>query len=198
MGRTRRLRISEEFASYHIVSRMHDELEWWSEAEKEEYLALLERLARGFYVQIHAFCLMSNHFHLLVTAQERAAAAASPDGLVKRYRAIHGKRSDPPLGETQPDGSVDPDHDGGVQRLRDRLGDLSRFVQEFKQTLSRRYNRRRGRTGTIWQDRFRSVIVDKRGDYEITQAAYIDLNPIRANIVSVPEAYPWSSAGLKA
>lgn len=193
----RRERISGEFGSYHVVSRLHEELAWWSDEEKEEYLRLLERLGRGFFVQIHAFCLMGNHFHLLMTAQEREASEASFGELVRRYRAIHGKRSDPPIGELQNDGTIDPDGDGGEERLRTRLGDVSRFVQEFKQTLSRWYNRRRGRKGTIWQDRFRSVITEKSGDYEITQAAYIDLNPVRANIVRVPEDYRWSSAGLK-
>lgn len=197
MGRSRRQRINEAFGSYHIVSRMHDELEWWADEEKEDYLRLLERLARGFFLQIHAFCLMSNHFHLLVTAQEQAAATAPFEELVRRYRAIHGKHRDPPIGETQNDGTVDPDADGGEQRLRERLGDVSRFVQEFKQMLSRRYNLRRDRRGTIWQDRYKSVITEKRGDYEISQAAYIDLNPIRANIARVPEDYRWSSAGLK-
>jgi REP element-mobilizing transposase RayT len=197
MGRMRRARVNQAFGSYHVVSRMTAELEWWSDEEKEEYLRLLERLARGFFVQIHAFCLMSNHFHLLVTGQEAEAAEASDDELVRRYRAVYGRRSDPPLGEQQPDGSVDPDHDGGMERLRVRLGNLSRFVQEFKQTLSRRYNARRGRVGTIWEDRFRSVITQKHGDYEVTQAAYIDLNPIRARMVRVPEDYRWSSAGLK-
>lgn len=197
MGRTARARIHQEFGSYHVVSRLTPELEWWADDEKEEYLRLLERFARGFFVQVHAFCLMSNHFHLLVTAQEREAAEASKSELVRRYRTMYGPRNDPPLGEMQPDGSIDLDHDGGVQRLRERLGDVSRFVQEFKQTLSRRYNHRRGRKGTIWQDRFGSVITEKRGEYEVTQAAYIDLNPIRANLVRVPEEYRWSSAGLK-
>lgn len=197
MGRTARERIHQSFGSYHIVSRMTAELEWWTDEEKEEYLRLLERLARGFYVQIHAFCLMSDHFHLLVTAQEKEAAIATERELVERYRHIYGRRSDPPLGEQQPDGTVDPDHDGGMERLRARLGDVSRFVQEFKQMLSRRYNARRGRSGTIWEDRFHSVVTEKRGDYEITQAAYIDLNPIRANMVRIPEDYSWSSAGLR-
>lgn len=197
MGRTRRLRVSQDVGSYHVVSRLIEELEWWSDEEKEEYLRLLERLARGFFVQVHAFCFMSNHFHLLITAQEREAATATHAELLRRYRLIHGRQSDPPIGETQPDGSVDPDHDGGVQRLRARLGDVSRFLQEFKQTVSRRYNRRRSRSGPIWRDRFSSVVTDKCGDYEVTQAAYIDLNPIRADLARVPEDYRWSSAGLK-
>jgi REP element-mobilizing transposase RayT len=194
----RRARVHQEFGSYHIVSRLVPEAEWWSDAEKEELLRLLERLARGFFVQIHAFCIMSNHFHLLVTGQEREAAAASKADLVRRYRAIYGKHSDPPPGVLQNDGSWDHDHDGGIQRLRDRLGDVSRFVQELKQTFARAYNKRRSRKGTIWYDRFKSVLTSKEGDAEITQAAYIDLNPIRAEMVRVPEAYRWSSAGLRA
>ncbi|MHC5021124.1 MAG: transposase, partial [Planctomycetota bacterium] len=124
-------------------------------------------------------------------------AAASEKDLLRRYRAIYGRRADPPPGELQPDGSFDHDHDGGIQRLRDRLGDVSRFMQELKQTISRWYNRRRGRKGPIWEDRFRSVITGKEGDAEISQAAYIDLNPIRAEMVRVPEDYRWSSAGLR-
>jgi REP element-mobilizing transposase RayT len=197
MGRPRRLHLNQDFASYHIVSRMVARADWLSDAEKEEFLQLLERLARGFFVQIHAFCIMSNHFHLLVTAQEREAAAASKQELIRRYRAMYGKRADPPIGVTEPDGSIDPDHDGGVQRLRDRLGSVSRFVQELKQTFSRRYNQRRGITGYLWHDRFKAVLTAKEGDAEISQAAYIDLNPLRADMVRAPEDYRWSSAGLR-
>jgi REP element-mobilizing transposase RayT len=191
------VRVHQDFGSYHIVSRLVPEAEWWDDAEKEEFLRLLERLARGFFVQIHAFCIMSNHFHLLVTGQEREAAEAGEGELLRRYRAIHGKRSDPPPGVLQNDGSWDHDHDGGVQRLRERLSDVSRFVQELKQTFARGYNRRRGRKGTIWYDRFKSVLTSKEGDAEIVQAAYIELNPIRAEMVRVPEDYRWSSAGLR-
>ncbi|MHC5021416.1 MAG: transposase, partial [Planctomycetota bacterium] len=70
-------------------------------------------------------------------------------------------------------------------------------MQELKQTFARAYNRRRGRKGTIWYDRFKSVLTSKEGDAELTQAAYIDLNPIRAEMVRVPEDYRWSSAGLR-
>ncbi|MHC5022205.1 MAG: transposase [Planctomycetota bacterium] len=197
MGRRRRLRVNQDFGSYHVVSRLSDGLPWWSDEEKEEFMRLLERLARGVYVQIHAFCFMSNHFHLLLTGQEREAAEASKEELLKRYRAIHGKRSEPPPGELQNDGSWDHDHDGGIERLRERLGDVSRFVQELKQTFARSYNRRRGRKGTIWYDRFKSVLTSKEGDAEVVQAAYIELNPIRAEMVRVPEDYRWSSAGLR-
>ncbi|MHC5021417.1 MAG: transposase [Planctomycetota bacterium] len=114
MGRRRRARVHQDFGSYHIVSRLVPEAEWWADDEKEAFLRLLERLARGFFVEIHAFCIMSNHFHLLVTGQEREAAEASEEELLKRYRAIHGKRSDPPPGVLQNDGSWDHDHDGGT------------------------------------------------------------------------------------
>jgi len=197
MGRRRRERIGQDYGSYHVVSRFVPEAEWLSDGEKEAVLQLLERLARGYFVQIHAFCLMSNHFHLLVTGQEREAGRASRKELWRRYRAIYGRRADPPAGSLQVDGSIDDDPDGGVARLRERLGDVSRFVQAFKQGIVRLYNNARGRTGALFQDRFKAVVTEKGGDAEITQAAYIDLNPIRAEIVRIPEDYRWSSAGLK-
>ncbi len=197
MGRRRREHVDQAFGSYHIVSRLVEGAEWFSDLEKEELLRLLERLTQGFFVQIHAFCIMSNHFHLLATGQEAQAERASEAELRRRYRAVYGKRAEPPIGALLTDGSVDPDDDQGVERLRERLGSVSRFVQELKQTFSRRYNKRHERKGYLWGDRFKAVVTEKQGDAEITQAAYIDLNPIRAKMVRRPEDYRWSSAGLK-
>ena len=74
---------------------------------------------------------------------------------------------------------------------------MSRFVQELKQAFSRWYNGRHGRTGYLWGDRWKGVLVGRAGDAEVVTAAYIDLNPVRANLVRLPEDYRWSSAGLR-
>jgi REP element-mobilizing transposase RayT len=188
----------EDVASTHIISRVADRTAWFTDAEKEHFLRLLERLARGFFVELHAFCVMSNHFHLLVTMRETAAAAASDAELRRRYAAIYGPGAVPPAGAAAANGAIDPDPDGGTARLRARLGSLSRFVQELKQAFTRWYNRRHRRKGYLWGDRFRGVRVSKAGDAELVTAAYIDLNPIRADLVRAPEAYRWSSLGLAA
>ncbi|WP_300673050.1 hypothetical protein [Desulfoluna sp.] len=73
---------------------------------------------------------------------------------------------------------------------------LSHFqdVKDIKQTFSRIYNRKKNRRGTLWGERFKSVIVEK-GETVINCLAYIDLNAVRAGIVKRPEDYRWCSIG---
>jgi hypothetical protein len=61
----------------------------------------------------------------------------------------------------------------------------------LKQRFSQWYNRRTGRKGTLWEERFRSVLVQGRGRALTTIAAYIDLNPVRAGVVTDPKDYRW-------
>ncbi|MCP5049556.1 MAG: hypothetical protein GY940_20470 [bacterium] len=104
---------------------------------------------------------MGNHFHILATGLELEAEKATKEELFQRYRLIYPKDPLPPEGYFESDGSFIPDADGGVERLRQRLGSISRFVQELKQTFSRWYNKRNGRKGYLWSDRFKGVIVSK-------------------------------------
>ncbi len=67
-------------------------------------------------------------------------------------------------------------------------------MRDLKQTFSLFYNKRHGRRGSFWSERFKSVIVDN-GDTLINCLAYIDLNPVRAGMVEKPEEYRWSSIG---
>jgi putative transposase len=61
----------------------------------------------------------------------------------------------------------------------------------LKQRFTQWYNRRKGRKGTLWEERFKSVLVDGAGDVLATMAAYIDLNPVRAGLVEDPKEYRW-------
>lgn len=84
----------------------------------------------------------------------------------------------------------------GVERIaakvRDRLFDLSRFMKELKLRMSLAYNFSHGRTGALWDGRFKSVLVEG-GEALRAVAAYIDLNPIRAGLAKKPEDYRWCS-----
>jgi hypothetical protein len=57
------------------------------------------------------------------------------------------------------------------------------------------YNGRHGRTGTLWEDRFKSVLVENSESAKAAVAAYIDLNPVRAKIAADPKDYRWSGYG---
>jgi len=197
MPRSRRSWTHQDYGCYHIISRVADSKVWFSDEEKEYFLKLLEKYSSGFYVDIHAFCVMGNHFHILATGLEEDAKVATEEELIERYRKIFGT-AEIPCGKYEADGTVVPDDDFGTERLRNRLGSISRFVQELKQTFTRWYNKRHNRRGYLWGDRFKGVLVSK-GEAEAVASAYIDLNPIRAKIknIKVPEDYRWSSMGLR-
>ena len=67
-------------------------------------------------------------------------------------------------------------------------------MKEVKQAFSVYYNRKYGRKGTLWGERFKSVIVEN-GETLVNCLAYVELNPIRAGIVKKPEDYRWNSLG---
>ncbi len=82
--------------------------------------------------------------------------------------------------------------DGQIPTLRAEWASLSEYVKEIKQSFSRWYNKRHGRKGFFWGERFKSVLVEN-GDSLVNCLAYIDLNPVRAGLVERPEDYRWCS-----
>jgi hypothetical protein len=75
-----------------------------------------------------------------------------------------------------------------------RMWDLSGFMKPLKQRFTQWYNRENERSGYLWGQRFKSVLVED-GHAARTMAAYIDLNPVRAGIVRDPKDYRWSGYG---
>jgi putative transposase len=69
-------------------------------------------------------------------------------------------------------------------------------IPEMMQSVGRRYvryfNRRQGRTGTLWEGRYRSTLIQAER-YLLACMVYLDLNPVRAGIAELPAEYPWSS-----
>jgi putative transposase len=196
MGRRNRQWTSQNSGSFHVISRITGQDRLLGPNDKEYFLQLLERFASGFFVQIHSFAILDNHFHILLTGLNLDAQQASKKELLQRYQRLYPKEFEPPPGSYRPDGTLVPDEDNGIERLRERLGSVSRFVQELKQTYSRWYNKNNNRKGYLWSDRFKGVIVQK-GEAQLLCSAYIDLNAVRANIVGKPEDYRWCSLGLR-
>jgi len=196
MARPNRAWISRLMGSYHVFSKVAGGALLFSDADKEYFLELLERFASCFYVEVHAFCIMSNHFHILLSGLDDQAGEASKEELFQRFKGLYPKNPIPPEGTFDKCNQFIPDEDGGVERLRKRLGSVSTFVKELKQTFSRWYNKKYNRTGYLWGGRYKSVITSM-GEAQLICSTYIDLNPIRAKIVSKPEEYPFSSLGMR-
>jgi len=69
---------------------------------------------------------------------------------------------------------------------------LARVMQAVGRSYVRLFNRRHGRTGTLWEGRYRASIIQE-DRYLLACMRYVEMNPVRAGIVVAPQAYPWSS-----
>jgi REP element-mobilizing transposase RayT len=178
MPRIARMLIQEKESVYHVMSRTALPGFPLEDVEKDFLLNLIKELSKVFFSEILGFCLMGNHFHLLV--RMHPDSNYSDEEIGKRYKLYYGKDKLMPEGKS------------GL--FREKWSSLSEFVKEIKQTFTRYYNKRHDRRGYFWSERFKSLIVEN-GETLVNCLAYIDLNPVRAGIVSKPEDYRWSSIG---
>jgi REP element-mobilizing transposase RayT len=187
---------------YHCISRVVDRRFVLAADEKEKFRALMRVYEKFSGCQVTAYCLMDNHFHLLLEVPPMAAGGLSDDELLKRLSALYGPAFVGVVGKeladtrrNVADGLCNEDI---VRRIHERytyrMHDLGEFMKGLLQRYTQWHNRRHSRSGRLWEDRFKSVIVED-GVAARTMAAYIDLNPVRAGIVQEPADYRWSSYG---
>jgi REP element-mobilizing transposase RayT len=188
---------SLERAYYHCVSRVVNRDFVLREAEKDHFVRLMRLYEKLYGLRVIAYCIMSNHFHILVEVPRRPAEADLPDNaaLVALVRSTLGDRQANEL-EWQLDHFRSIGAEDGVRQLREqwfsRMWSVSQFMKILKQRFTQWFNGRHNRRGTLWEDRFRSVLVQGECRALQTMAAYIDLNPVRAKICDDPKDYRWS------
>lgn len=138
----RPLRLKFPNALYHITSR-GDRREdiYEDEEDKRIFLSLLGKVVADFNWLCHGYCLMTNHYHLIVETLE---------------------------------------------------GNLSIGMRQLNGVYTQTSNRRHGRTGHLFQGRYKGILVDK-DSYLLELARYVVLNPVRAGMVHKVEDWPWSS-----
>ena len=180
MARIPRLTMTGEPAVYHVISRTALDGFVLGDVEKEYLLTLIQQLSAVYFTEVLGFCLMGNHFHLLVRMLPETAFTDAE--IRTRFQRYYGPDSERQL------------TDGQLPTLRAKWASLSDYVKEIKQGFSRWYNKRHGRKGFFWGERFKSVLVEN-GDTLVNCLAYIDLNPVRAGLVERPEDYRWCSLG---
>jgi putative transposase len=186
--RMARLKASQDqSAVYHCISRVVGGQFLLDDLGKEKLAEILFKLSAFCGIEIITYCLMSNHVHLLLRVPSRKDL---PDGeLLQRLEGFYGKKgvlTALARSGIESRGKIDPIL---RQSLLERMGDVSAFMKEFKQRFSRWYNRHSGRFGTLWAERFKSVLVEDSPGAVRTVAAYIDLNPVRAGLVQDPKDY---------
>jgi len=182
-----RIKVAGESAVYHCISRVVGGQMLLEDLGKEKLAELLGRLAEFCGVEVITYCMMSNHFHLLLRVPVRVELSDAE--LLAKMVKFYGKKGMLTVLAQEGlklRGKLDPDLRASVVR---RMGDVSAFMQEFKQRFSRWYNKVTGRFGTLWAERFTSLVVEDSAKALRTVAAYIDLNPVRAGLVKDPQDY---------
>lgn len=182
-----RIKVEGAVGVYHCVSRIVGGQRLLGDSEKEKLTEILLRVAAFCGVELITYCVMSNHFHVLVRVPP--AAELSDEVLLERMAGFYDRQGvlwTLARESFEKQGRIDADL---RRQVVARLGDVSMFMKEFKQRFSRWYNRRHGRFGTLWAERFTSVLVEDSPQALRTVAAYVDLNPVRAGLVTDPMDY---------
>jgi REP element-mobilizing transposase RayT len=185
--------------AYHIVSRVSHRLRLFEDEEKAMLVSLMRRYARFCGIRVLTYCMMGNHFHWLLEVEERPVNAdqMSDAELVERVRRCHGKQVAAMLQAELESLLLSGNtllHAHIRGKYLKRMWNLSAFVQSVKQRFTVWFNRRHKRKGTLWEERFKSVVA--MGPEAVASvAAYIDLNPVRAGLVEDPADYRWSGYG---
>ncbi|MCY1414345.1 Transposase IS200 like protein [compost metagenome] len=133
---------------HHIVQRGHNrQVVFAEESDFQRYLSDLRDIKDAFGIKVYAFCLMTNHVHLLVAPG-------------------------------------------------DSLSGLSQLMKTLAARTTRYRNRLEGRSGTLWESRYKSSLVQSDA-YLLACSRYIELNPVRARMVDDAANYPWSSYAMR-
>ncbi|MDA0813800.1 MAG: hypothetical protein O3C21_15590 [Verrucomicrobia bacterium] len=181
----------------HVVSRTAGQEILFGDQEKEVFHKILFKQLKFSGLRVIAWCFMGNHFHLLLEVPEKATALAAlgEEGVLARLSVLSDEFSTQLL-LREIDDCRKAGNAVGLRRIAEkvaaRLFDLSMFMKELKLKMTLAYNFKHGRHGTLWEGRFKSMLV-QGGDALRAVAAYIDLNPVRAGLVKEPEAYRWCS-----
>ena len=139
----RRARLVVPGIPWHIIQRGNNRSAcFYADDDYHKYLDILKEQANKHGCLVHAYCLMSNHIHLLLT----------------------------------------PMFENSASLLMKHLG------QRYVQYINRTYKR----SGTLWEGRYRSCLTQSE-EYVLACYRYIELNPVRAQMVDHPADYPWSS-----
>ena len=159
-------------------------------AEAEEFLSLMRRWAVFGGIRILKYVLMANHFHILCEVPEPKPLTQSE--LLERIEAGYGPERVQALREQLERFAQQPEGVEQSKLLLDpycrQMNDLSFFMKQLKGCFAQQYNRRHKRYGTLWSERFKSVLLEG-GPAVAAIAAYIDLNPVRAGLCEDPKDY---------
>src|SRR5258708_9512291 len=191
--RQRRIKISPEAgeAVYHAMSRTVNGERLFAAADCEVLKNQIWLVAEYCGVQVLTYTILSNHFHVLLRVPQKTVP--SDEELLRRYRLLYPKPTKyqtarlEVIEEQLKAGGAEGEQWGRKQLAL--MGDLSAYMKLVKQRFSIWFNKSHGRYGTLWAERFTSVLIEPQKQAMNPTSAYIDLNCVRAGLAEDPKDY---------
>lgn len=188
-----RIKISnaESDAVYHCITTVVNKERLLDDVAKEVLRCQIWQVADYCGVIVVTYAIMINHFHVLVRVPQKEPVSDSE--LLRRFGVLYPKPSVHQIArlevirrELRTNG---PEAVQWRTRQLALMGDVSQFMKLLKQRFSIWFNKTHRRIGTLWTERFKSVLVEGSPRVLQTMAVYIDLNCVRAGLVSDPKDY---------
>ena len=188
---------------YHCISRCvrraflcgNDEFSGQSYEHRKQWVVdKLAELANVFSIDVCAYAVMSNHYHLVLHINQPQAQAWSDDKVIEHWTAlfkapllIDRMKKGEQLSKAEQKQALEL-----VQEWRNRLTDLGWFMRCLNESLARQANAEDNCTGRFWEGRYKSqALLDEQA--LLTCMSYVDLNPVRAGINPTPESSDYTS-----
>ena len=183
MGRMARVKIEQGEAYYHLYSHTacyNNELPLDNKLCRKKIIDTIHFLSQIYCCQVLGFCVMGNHYHLLVHMEEHKEISKSE--LKERAYRLYYK-------DTR---IVDEWHEQQWKRFEERIHDVSELMRSLQSAVARWYNNTYARRGRFWAERFKSTLLESMKEM-LDCLLYVDLNSVRAGITDRPEDYEGSS-----
>ena len=190
--------LSHAVGYYHCMSRVVDRQFIFTEDEKERLHTIMRDAEIFCGVKVLTFGFMDNHFHLVVEVPRRPQLLPSAEELIGKLKQLKHPPDIQRIERRIANYRQRQDEEGEKRFLGKywaRMWDISQFMKEVKQRYSQSYNRRHERKGTLWEERFKSVVVEGDELALLMAGLYVDLNSVRAGKVKDPKDYRWSGYG---
>ena len=179
---------------HHITSRIAHKVRFLQEQERNDLVGIIRRASEFTGVQLIGWCVMVNHFHVLVFLPP--PQELDEQEILRRYGVLKGEKAardaESRLAQQRLNGDVE-EANRWLAAQRKRMQNIGDFVKIVKQWFTEDYNRRNSHKGTLWESVYYDRIVEYRKTPIERCLAYVHLNPVRAAICATFDGYPWSS-----
>ena len=189
-------RHNEPDTLHHITSRIAHRVYFLKDEERDDLLGIVHRAAVFSGLKLLGWCIMTNHFHLLVYLPPKADI--DENEVIRRYGALKGEIAKKNIieaiaGWRKTGESGEMLVKKWIDEQKRRMYNVGSFMKIVKQWFTEDYNSRNGHKGTLWESSYHDCIVPMKTREMAQRLGYIHLNPVRAAITDRFDGYRWSS-----